>query len=302
VEEEGTEIGMSDTKEAPQATAANGNGAIVKGPAGRLQTLKTLFEKSKGSIAAVLPKHLTPERLIKIATSAASRTPLLLECTPESVLLAVVQAGTLGLEPNTPLHQCALVPLKNGKTGKMEAVLWIEYRGLCQLAYQSGEVLDIYAHTVCENDEFDFDLGTKKRIFHRYDIRKPRGAGIAYYAVVKFKSGGEDFDVMSRDEVEKIRSGSMGKDSDAWVKNFDAMGEKTVIRRVLKTAPMSQDKAQPLARALDVENRNERGATPDYSEIVDVIGEVVDPETGEVSNEPTTRTDAMKERLAAKAS
>jgi recombination protein RecT len=295
--EEGTKGGMTTDQKA----VTNGS-AIVKGPQARLQTLKTLFEKSKGSIAAVLPKHLTPERMIKIATSAASRTPDLLDCTPESVLLAVVQAGTLGLEPNTPLHHCALVPLNNKHTKRKEAVLWIEYRGLCQLAYNSGEVLDIYAHTVCENDEFDFDLGTKKRILHHYDIRKPRGVSIAYYAVVKFKSGGEDFDIMSRVEVEEIRSRSMGKDSDAWVNNFDAMGEKTVIRRVLKTAPMSQDRSQALGKALDIEGRAERGAAPDYSEIVDVIGEIVDPETGEVTNEPpATRTDAMKERLASKA-
>ena len=296
---------MSEQKTtAPASAPANGNGngqstAIVKGPQARLATLKTLFEKSKGSIAAVLPKHLTPERLIKIATSAASRTPELLDCTPESVLLAVVQAGTLGLEPNTPLHHCALVPLNNKHTKRKEAVLWIEYRGMCQLAYQSGEVTSIYAQTVYEHDDFDFELGTNKWIRHKYDIKKPRGEAVAYYAVVKFKFGEPDFKVLSKSEVEKIRSESMGKDSDAWVKSFDAMGEKSAIRRVLKTAPMSQDKSQSLGKALEIEARNERGVAPDYSDIVDVIGETVDVVTGEVT-EPT-RTDGMKERLAAKA-
>lgn len=281
---------------------ANGNGqpaAIVRGPQARLQTLKGLFEKSKGSIAAVLPKHLTPERLIKIATSAASRSPDLLDCTPDSVLLAVVQAGTLGLEPNTPLHHCALVPINNNRTGKKEAALWIEYRGMCQLAYQSGEVTSIYAATVYENDDFDFELGTNKWIRHKFDVRKPRGESVAYYAVVKFKFGEPDFKVLTKSEVEEIRQGSRGKDSDAWVKSFDAMGEKSAIRRVLKTAPMSQDKNQALGKALEIEARNERGAAPDYSDIVEVIGEVVDPETGEVSEAPT-RTDGMKSRLAEK--
>ena len=297
---------MSEQKTtAPASAPANGNGngqstAIVKGPQARLATLKTLFEKSKGSIAAVLPKHLTPERLIKIATSAASRTPELLDCTPESVLLAVVQAGTLGLEPNTPLHHCALVPLNNKHTKRKEAVLWIEYRGMCQLAYQSGEVTSIYAQTVHEHDDFDFELGTNKWIRHKYDIKKPRGEAVAYYAVVKFKFGEPDFKVLSKSEVEKIRSESMGKDSDAWVKSFDAMGEKSAIRRVLKTAPMSQDKSQSLGKALEIEARNERGVAPDYSDIVDVIGETVDPETGEVT-EAASRTDAMKTRLAEKA-
>jgi len=277
---------------------ANGNQAVMKGPQARLQTIKALFDKSKGSIAAVLPKHLTPERLIKIATSAASRSPELLDCTPESLLLAVVQAGTLGLEPNTPLHHCSLVAVNNNKTGKKEANLWIEYRGFCQLAYQSEDVTSIYAHTVFENDDFDFEYGNKPWIRHRYDVRKDRGESIAYYAVVRFKHGGEDFKVLSKFDVQKIRDASPAPNSPAWVKTFDAMGEKSVIRRVLKTAPMSQDKGANLARAIDHDSRAERGATAAYDDIVEVMGEVVDNDTGEVFDSEQSRTEAMKKRIS----
>ncbi len=283
----------------------NGNGkstAIVAGPQARLNTIKSLLDKSKGSIAAVLPKHLTPERLIKIATSAASRSPELLDCSPESLLLAVVQAGTLGLEPSTPLHHCALVAVNNNKTGKKEAQLWLEYRGLCQLAYQSGEVLDIYAHTVHENDVFEFEYGTDKSITHRFDVREPRGEAIAYYGVVVFKSGGKPhFEVLTKGEVDRIRERSPGKNSPAWVNDYDRMGEKSAIKRALRTAPMSQDKSERLGRALDHEARMDRGEVS-FGDVVDVIGEVVDPETGEVTNEqPKSKADAMKDRLVEKA-
>lgn len=295
---------MSDTNSST-APKTNGNGqapppqsqAIVKGPQLRLNNLKALFEKSKGSIAAVVPKHMTPERLIKIVTSAASRTPDLLDCTQESVLLAVVQAGTLGLEPNTPMHHCALVPYNNRKTGKKEAQLIVEYRGLCQLAYNSGEVLDVYAHEVRENDDFDFEYGTKKVLRHRFDVRKPRGHVIAFYGVVKFKNGGDDFVVMTVDEVNEIREMSPGKDGEAWTKFPVPMGKKTVIRQVLKTAPMSHEKSQALGRALDHETRIDRG---DSIDVIDVFGENVDTETGEVT-EAKSRTDALKDRVAEKA-
>lgn len=274
--------------------------AIVTGPQARLNNIKSLFEKSKGSIAAVLPKHLTPERLIKIATSAASRTPDLLDCTPESLLLSVVQAGTLGLEPNTPLHHCSLVAVKNNKNNRMEANLWIEYRGFCQLAYQSGLVSDIYAETVYENDEFDFEYGTNKWIRHKFDVRKSRGLSIAYYSVVKFSNGGNDFKVLSKPDVEAIRSDAPGKNTPAWLKHFDRMGEKSAIRRVLRTAPMSQDKDAALARAIEHDARTERGAST-FDDIIEVMGEVVDPETGEVLvEEAPSKVDAMKERIAAK--
>lgn len=284
------------------ANAGNGNGqtqAIVRGPKARLDNLKTMFEKSKTSIAAVLPKHLTPERLIKIVTSAASRTPDLLDCTPESVLLAVVQAGTLGLEPCTPLHHCVLVPFNNKKTGKKEAQLIVEYRGLCQLAYQSGEVSDIYAHEVCEFDDFDFEQGTNKWIRHKYDIRKDRGGVIGFYAVVKFKSGKDNhFEVMSVADVNRVRDASPNGNNDVWRQHPVEMGKKTAIRKTLKTAPMSVDKSE-LARALDHENKSDRGENID---ILDVFGEeVVDPTTGEVTDAPKPKVDAMKDRLDAKA-
>jgi recombination protein RecT len=292
----------------PTAIApSNGAGqsqAIVKGPQARLNTLKELFEKAKPNIAAVLPKHLTPERLIKIATSAASRNPELLDCTKESVLLAVVQAGTLGLEPNTPLHQCALVPYKNKHTGKKEAQLVVEYRGLCQLAYNSGEVESIYAHEIRTNDAWDVELGTNKRLFHKPCVTGDRGDVIAFYAVVKFKRGGTDFAFMTKAEVDEIRAQSPGANADAWVKYYVEMGKKSAIRRLSKTTPMSQDKA--FAKALEIDERAESGQVQDYSDIVEVIGEVTDPETGEVSPAngapaPASRTDAARERLQARA-
>lgn len=284
-------------------TNGNGNGqsqAIVKGPQARLNTLKALFDKAKPNIAAVLPKHLTPERLIKIATSAASRNPDLLDCTPESVLLAVVQAGTLGLEPNTPLHHCALVPFKNKHTGKKEAQLVVEYRGLCQLAYNSGDVESIFAHEICANDAWDLELGTNKRLFHKPCVTGDRGDIIMFYAVVKFKRGGTDFAYMTKGQVDAVRAASPGANSDAWVNHYVEMGKKTVIRRMSKTTPMSQDKT--FAKALDIDARAESGEGQDYSDIVDVIGEVTDAgDVPEAKPSETSRTDAARERLTAKA-
>lgn len=296
----------NQTPGAPQQaamTTANGQSkAIVTGPQARLNTLKDLFEKAKPNLAAVLPKHLTPERLIKIATSAASRNPELLDCTKESVLLAVVQAGTLGLEPNTALHQCALVPYKNERTGKKEAQLIVEYRGLCQLAYNSGDIEAIYAHEICANDAWDVELGTNKRLYHKPCVTGPRGDAVAFYAVVKFKRGGTDFSFMTKAEVDEIRNGSPGRNGDAWTKRYNEMGKKTAIRRLTKTTPMSQDKS--LAKAIDMDDRAESGQAQDYSDVVDVIGEISDPDTGEVvgaaASEPS-RTDAARDRLQQKA-
>ncbi len=284
-----------------QMTQGAQGAAVVKGPQGRLNTLKALFEKAKPNIAAVLPKHLTPERLIKIVTSAASRTPELLDCTPESVLLAVVQAGTLGIEPNNGLHHCALVPFNNKHTSKKEATLIVEYRGLIALAYNSGEVESIYAEILYEKDEYAIEYGTNKRLFHRPLLSDERGDILGFYAVIKFKRGATDFVFMPKSKVDAIRAKSPGAHGDAWSNHYEEMGKKTAIRRLSKTMPMSIDRT--FAKAVEINDRSETGQAPDYGDIIDVIGEIEDPATGEMVATGTgaTRSDAARDRIQAKA-
>src|SRR6185437_2021004 len=98
-----------------------------------------LFEQRKESIKALLPKHLTPERMLKIALSTTARTPALLACTPQSIVLAVMQAAELGLEPGGLLGESYLVPYGS------EAKLIVGYRGLVALARRSGTLASIEA-------------------------------------------------------------------------------------------------------------------------------------------------------------
>ena len=292
-----------------QMKPTNGNQqqsqAIVKGPQARQATLKTLFEKAKGSIAQILPKHLTPERLLKIVLSATSRTPELLECTPESILGAVMTAGALGLEPNTPLGLGYLVPFKNRKNNKTEAQFIPGYRGLQRLAVQSGEVQWIQSRVVYERDDFDVDYGTEQSIRHKpYLLAGGAGAIVGVYAVAEMKNGSKVFEFMTLAEVNKIRERSKASDDGPWKTDEAEMMRKTAIRRLSKSLPLSEEK---LARALEHQARAESGQGPDHSEVIDVIGESFDPETGEMllatngATTAATRTDAMKDRLAEKA-
>ena len=59
------------------------------------RTLSSLLQSDgmKHKLKLALPKHLTPDRMIRIALSAASRQPLLLECSPESIALSLVRAA-----------------------------------------------------------------------------------------------------------------------------------------------------------------------------------------------------------------
>lgn len=124
------------------------------------QTLKDYVRVMEGQFARALPKVMTPERFTRIALSALSNTPKLMECTRNSFLGALMNAAQLGLEPNTPLGQAYLIPYENRKKGVTECQFQIGYKGLLDLCYRSGEVASVQAQVVYENDKFEYDLAS----------------------------------------------------------------------------------------------------------------------------------------------
>jgi len=266
---------------------------------------KTVFDQindMKGELARALPKHMDADRIARIATTVIKQTPALGRCTPVSLLGALMTASQLGLEPG-PLGEAYLVPY--GTT-----VTFIPgYRGLIKLAWQSGQVKNIAAHVVYENDDFDYGFGLEPTLEHKPSMRD-RGAPIAVYAVVKFMNGGHAFDVMSVADVEAIRARSKAGKSGPWVTDWAEMAKKTVIKRVLKMVPLSSE-LHNLAQAanLDGTARTDVAANvddflPEYVEQDSLPGEVipedepVNVETGELPVEEPTFDQADAEWLA----
>jgi recombination protein RecT len=151
---------------------------------------------------------------------------------------ALMNAAQLGLEPNTPLGQAYLIPFKN--KGTMEVQFQLGYKGLIDLAYRSGEFANIYAKEVYENDVFEYEFGLEPNLVHK-PATKDRGEVIAYYAVFKLVNGGFGFEVMSKDDIiahAKKYSQSYNSKYSPWTNNFDEMAKKTVLKKVLKYAPI----------------------------------------------------------------
>lgn len=243
------------------------------------QTLKDYVRVMEGQFARALPKVMTPERFTRIALSALSNTPKLMECTRNSFLGALMNAAQLGLEPNTPLGQAYLIPYENRKKGVTECQFQIGYKGLLDLCYRSGEVASVQAQVVYENDKFEYELGLDPKLVHIPAIEN-RGAAKFVYAVCKLKNGGYAFEVMSMDDVRRhAEKYSQAYKSGPWQTNFEEMAKKTVLKRVLKYAPIRSDfvTADNTVSAFD-EKAGE--VTADY--VMTDDGNVVDTETGEV--------------------
>ena len=199
----------------------------------------------RDEIAKVLPRHLKPERMTRVAITSIMRTPKLAQCDQASFFNAMLQLSQLGLEPDG--RKAHLIPFENRKRGVTECQLIVDYKGLVELAMRSGKVSSIHADKVCENDEFTYDAG--ELISHRIDFSRPRGKAYAYYCRVKFYRGDPKTEVMTRDEVEAIRKRSRAGNSGPWVTDFDEMAKKTVFRRLSKWLELSPEHAEVIDAA-----------------------------------------------------
>lgn len=258
---------MSTTNQ--ELTAAQKQNQLIKV---KQQNASVLLHKYKDSFAQALPRHLTADRLIRVALTAMTVQPKLLDCTTHSLIAAVMTAGQLGLMPDSVLGECYFIPFKNTKKNVTECQIVIGYKGLCGLAMRSGMVKSVQARAVYmanentpegeKGDEFIFELGLDEKLKHIPNGLKDPQYITHFYAIVKFNNGGHVLDVMTREQVNKIRDESKNyqyavKDgtqaSTMWVKYFAEMGSKTVLRRLMKYVPLSPElqKAVSLDEAAD---------------------------------------------------
>ncbi len=213
-------------------------------------------------MALAMPKSMTPDRLTRIVMTECRKTPALLKCAPESFYGAVLQCAALGLEPGSALGHCYLLPFGNGKDkqGRPNAQLIIGYRGMIDLARRSGQIVSLQAYCVHEQDTFNYKLGLDPDIEHIPASVADRGKVTHVYAVAKLKGGGVQFEVMSRAEIEKVRTSSKAGNSGPWSSHWEEMAKKTVIRRLFKYLPVSIE----AVRAVEIDEKTDRGeATTD---------------------------------------
>lgn len=205
------------------------------------QVLQQYIKQMEGEIKKALPSVLTPERFTRIVLSAISTNPKLAETTPHSFLAAMLTAAQLGTEVNTPLGQAYLIPYWNSKQQCFECQFQLGYKGLLDLAYRSGEISMIQAHVVYELDEFEYSFGLKPELKH-IPAKENRGDAICVYAIFHTKSGGFGFEVCSMEEIRShAEKYSKSVGNGPWKNDFESMAKKTVLKKVLKYAPIKTE-------------------------------------------------------------
>lgn len=141
------------------STTALRAAATGKAAPNPLASFSSFMDKFKPQLSLALPKHLTADRMARLALTAFSTTPALQKCDPRSIAAAVMTAGQLGLEIGVN-GQGFLVPYGNTCT------FVPGWKGLQDLVNRSGRATS-WTGAVFEGDEFDYQLGDSPFVHHR---------------------------------------------------------------------------------------------------------------------------------------
>lgn len=200
------------------------------GPSG---TLNQYLTKHKNQLEAALPKHLSADRMARIALTCFSQNAALQKCTPESIFASVVVASQLGLEPGI-YGQGYLVPYKNVCT------FIPGWQGYVDLVSRSGRA-SVRTGAVFKGDDFDYALGTDQYIRHRPGDNSDANDLEYVYAIGEVVgSPAKVIEVWSRKKIESHRDkyNKVGKSHYSFT-NFEMYARKVPLLQVIKYLPKS---------------------------------------------------------------
>lgn len=185
-------------------------------------------------LQAALPEHVSVEKFTRVAMTAIQQTPALQNADRASLFGAIVRLAQDGLLPDG--REAAIVMFGQ------QATAMPMIAGVLKKVRQSGEVSKISAQVVYENDQFVVNYGFDEDVTHiPPSLDKPRGKPVGAYATAVLKDGSKLLEVMSHEEIEKVRAVSRSGKNGPWVQWWGEMARKTVMRRLSKRLPMSTD-------------------------------------------------------------
>lgn len=292
---------MSQTalKQVARGEAAKSENPIAK--------FNGFLDKLKPQMELALPKHLSVDRMCRLALTAFSSSPALQRCEPKSIAASIMTASQLGLEPGV-LGQGWLVPYK----GKCQFIPG--WQGLIDLLARGGRAV-AWTGAVFEGDRFEYQLGDDpfcrhvpmgeddpSKITHVYAIGRVKGAERAVIEAWPIRRIWKH-----RDRYNKV-----GADHYSY-RNQEMYARKIPLLQVLKYMPKSIE----LSTAIEAEYKADDmvidgdfqpidlGDDGDHSQRqTDVPG--VDPLTGEIvtsgipaGSAPTITYAELMDRFAA---
>lgn len=247
-----------------------------------LAQFKGFMDKFKPQLALALPKHLSADRMARLALTAFSTNPSLQQCDPKSIAASIMTAGQLGLEPGVN-GAGYLIPY--GKT----CTFVPGWKGLVDLVSRSGRGT-VFTGVIFRDQDYTFVDGAKRDliIHNETNLNDPEDITHAY-AVGWVKDAA--MPIIELWTVEKIRKhrdkyNKVGKRHYSF-RDWEMYARKIPLLQVLKYMPSSIEVANAIAAAHAAESG--RNVSFEGGIVIDMEtgqepheGDVIDADTGEV--------------------
>ena len=232
-------------------------------------------EAFQDQLKMALPKIMPLEKFTRSIITQINKTPKLLECSQASLMASVISLAGAGLEADG--YVAHILPFKG------VATVVLDYKGLIELMYRSGQVSAVNGYAVHENDDFEFNMGEVTK--HKVDYKNDRGEFIGAFTIVRMKDGAKSFHFMPKSEIDKIgkTSPAWGSKYSPWVKYYESMAIKTVLRQHSKWVPISAEAKDIIMKEIEVESASQKApglsvndfVAPPEEEVKDVEATVV---------------------------
>jgi len=187
-----------------------------------------------------------------------------LECTEASLLGSILYLAEFGLPPFTPEGYSYILVEKVGR--KSNALPFIGYRGIIELAYLNKKVKRIGMDSVYSGETFSYSQSSLGGFNHLKINQKPlsientkheeRGKLTYVYAYATIEGLDAIYSIVSVGDLEKIQKNSRLTKKEKFLSNsidfFNIMQSKVCIKLMFKTLPKKDNRL--LCKALDYDN------------------------------------------------
>jgi len=166
--------------------------------------------QKRNEIAKALPKGLSLDKFQKTVWLACKKNPKIMDCTADSIFLAIVEAATKGLDPSIS-NSCFFIPRKN--KGVLELTMQVGYRTIINWIMNTDQIRDVNVFVVYEGEEFEIVGGTNPGINHRINPNAEKTwKNIRFvYGVATTVKGGKIWRYLDKADIEKRRAKAMTK-------------------------------------------------------------------------------------------
>lgn len=219
--------------------AVNVNNGAVTVPAKTPFSVKIQGEGYKKLINNTLGDPKRAAGFITAITSAVATNPNLQDCEPATILSAGLLGETLQLSPSPQLGQYYLVPYNDKNRGKV-AQFQLGYKGYIQLAIRSGQYKKLNVLPIKEGELISFDpLNEDIEVeLIQDESERAKAITIGYYAMFEYLNGFRKVIYWSREKMEAhalqySQSYKQAYSSSFWIKDFDSMACKTMLRQLI---------------------------------------------------------------------